>query len=343
MDKHVIEISWASLWRILLFVIFVAVLYLGRQVLLGLFLALVISSGLDFPVDFLEEHRIPRTLGVIIVFLASALILIIIAYRVVPFLILDLNTIFAGINHSSATRWLEPFVSFEQNQSFQLFFSHLSTQLFSGTVSPLSTLSDLFGSLGLAVAVLVSSFYLSLSHDGVDRFIRAVMPQNYEDATLRIYHRSRRKIGFWFRTQLLLSCVMGGSTWLALTLLGVDHAFLIGILAAIFELVPFVGPILSGTVAVIAAFGTSTALALYTLIVFLVLHQIEANVMVPLLTKRAVDLHPVIVITALIMGIEIGGFLGAIVAVPLAAVFQEIIEDWSRNKRVAPAPSPPGV
>ena len=165
-----------------------------------------------------------------------------------------------------------------------------------------------------------------------------VVPAAYEPATLRIYERSRRKIGAWFRMQLVLSLIMGLIVWGGLTLLGVQGAFLIGCLAAVFELVPFIGPIVSGAFAVVSAIGTSAQLAVYTLIFFVVAQQFESNVLVPLFSKRSVDLHPVIVITALLIGAEVGGFLGIVIAVPLAAVFQEVAEEWSIKKRGIPIP-----
>jgi predicted PurR-regulated permease PerM len=69
-----------------------------------------------------------------------------------------------------------------------------------------------------------------------------------------------------------------------------------------------------------------------------VAQQFESNILVPILSKRAVDLHPVIVITALLIGAEVGGFLGMVIAVPLAAVFQEVAEEWSIKKRGIPVP-----
>ena len=163
----------------------------------------------------------------------------------------------------------------------------------------------------------------------MERFIRVVFPPNLEAAALRIYDRSRKKIGFWFRTQIILSVVMGLLVWFALFLLGVRHAFLIGVLSGIFELVPFAGPIISGAIAVLSAFASSPTLALITLLVFLVIQQIESHVLVPLLTNKVVGLHPVIVIISLLIGAQAAGLWGVIIAVPAAAVLQEVIEDWS--------------
>lgn len=337
-ERKTLEISWSTLWRILFFIVLVILLYLGRQILLGLLLAIIISSGLEVVVDFLEKHSIPRTLGVILIFLAFAILIVVILYAVVPLLIVDLNTIFSGISKSAQNNiWLS-LVDLKSPQSLATVINRLSVGFFSGNVSPLGFISQTVGGFGLAVAVIISSFYLTLSRDGVERFIKAVLPADYEGLALRIYGRSRHKIGSWFRTQIVLSVLVGALVWGALLILGVKHAFLLGVLAAFFEIVPFVGPILSGAAAVLAALTTSAILAAYTLVVFLALHQLESHVLVPLLMRRSVGLHPVIVIIALLMGAEIGGFLSILIAVPVAAVFGEALDEWSSAKKPPMSP-----
>jgi len=328
-----LEISWASLWRVLFFVVLVAVLYSGRQILLGLFLAIIISSGLETTVDFLEKIGVPRTLGVILIFLVAILLIIILIYTVIPLIIVDLNAIFSGYGASGGI-W-EALVSLRTSSSLGAMVSKLSEEFFAGNISPMALFSRTLGSFGLALAVLVSSFYLSLSRDGVERFIRAVFPVDYVKRALNIYERSRRKIGFWFQAQILMSFIMGVLVWAAMAILGIKHAFLLGILAGIFEIVPFVGPIISGAIAVLAALSVSATLAVYTLLIFLALQQFESHVLVPLMMKKKVGLHPIIVIISLLIGAEVGGFLGAIIAVPAAAVFEEALDEWSGGKRPA--------
>lgn len=329
--KTVIEISWTSLWRIFFFILLGAIVYFGRQIFLGLFLALVISSGLESIVDLLERKGLPRPLGVILIFLFGIIFLATFIYTVIPLLIADLNSLFVGENKFGNSWWL-PLLDWKAYKSISDFSAQLSRQFFSGDISILGIFSGAVGNLGLVVAVLFCSFYLTLSRDGVEKFIRFVFPIQYEEAALRIYERSRRQTGFWLKTQILLSLTMSVLTWIALTILGVKHALLLGFLAGIFELVPFVGPILAGAIAVLVALLSSPTLAFYTLLVFLVIHQTESHILVPLLTRRNVGLHPVVVIIALLVGIEMNGVLGGVVAVPMAAVLQEIIEDWSRTK-----------
>jgi len=332
-EKTTFEVSWATLWRLLAFVALVAVLYEGRQIVLGLFLAIIISSGLEGVVDFLEIRvSLPRSVSVILIFLAALIVFILVIYTLVPFLLVEINTIFSGVNQASLGGW-GILLNLQPSQSVSSLVGKVSSQFIASNASPLQLFSQALGSFGLAAAVLISSFYLSLSHDGVEKFLMVVVPPDYEERIMRIYKRSKQLIGAWFRMQILLSVIMGFTVWAGLSLLGVRYAFLIAILAGLFELVPFLGPILSGAVAVVSALLTSTTLAFYTLIFFILAQQFEANILIPLLSRRSVGLHPVIVIVALLIGAEIGGVMGIIIAVPVAATFQEVVQDWSTKRR----------
>lgn len=333
MEKRLYEISWASLWKIFTFIVLVTIFYLGRQIILGLFLAIVISSGLEGLVKLLERVGLPRSISVILIFLVTVLLIVFIIYSLVPIIIVELNTIFST-NGSAvpANSWIT-LLSSKTSQSVSSLISKFSTQFFSGNTSPLDLFSNAIGSVGLAVAVILCSFYLSLSNDGVERFLKVVVPPDYEETALMLYEKSRKLIGSWFRTQILLSLVFGFTVWGGLALLHVKYAFLIAILAGLFELVPFVGPFLSGALAVISALSTSSTLAVYTLIFFIIAEQFEANILVPVLNQQIVGIHPVIVIVALLIGAEVGGILGIVISVPAAGIFQEVIQEWSTKRR----------
>lgn len=237
MEYRPFDISWSALWKVFAFCVIVAVLYAGRQILLGLFLAIIIASGIEGVVDYLEARiRLPRSVSVILIFLIALIAFILVAYTVIPFLLVELHTVFAGVDGASLGSW-----SFLANgtQSASSTVSSLSKTLIASQSSPFSLFSNFIGSFGLAFAVIVSSFYLSLDRDGVERFIDVVVPADYQDSTLRIYQRSKQLIGSWLRMQLLLSLIMGFTVWGGLTILGVRYAFLLGVLAGLFELVPF--------------------------------------------------------------------------------------------------------
>ncbi len=325
-----LEVTWASLWRVLLFVVLVAIFYQGRQILLGLFLAIIISSGLEGLIAWFERLGLPRSVGVILIFLLAMAIVVLVVYSLAPIVLVQLNTVFGDRGGVGGTLGSLLKINADTISST---INKISSSFFAGSSSPFDFFSNAVGSVGLTVAVILSSFYLCLSNDGVERFLKVVIPPDYESAALSIYERSRKLISNWFRTQILLTVVFGFTVWVGLALLHVKYSLLIAVLAGFFELVPFVGPFLSGALAVISALSTSTSLAVYTLIFFVIAEQFEANVLVPILNQHIVGIHPVIVIVAILIGAQIGGILGIIISVPAAGVFQEVIQEWSTKKR----------
>jgi predicted PurR-regulated permease PerM len=334
MDRRVIEISWGSLWRVFVFSFLILILFLAREVFMGLFLALVIASGLEPVINKLERLKIPRTLSVIMIFIVFCFILVVILYALIPRLIIDINSALIGLKSQPIGKgWLAPFLDITTTTTLTGVIGKLSRQILASDTSPIGFFMQALGGLSLVLTVVVSSFYLSLSRDGVERFIRVVFPRDSEEAMLRLYARSKRQVAAWFHTQILLSIFVGTLVLLATSLLGVRHAIPLALLAAVLEIVPFVGPVVAGSVAVMVALSQSTTLALITLLIFVVIQQIEGHLFVPILMKRSVGLHPVIVIIALIIGGQLEGILGVLIAVPAAAVFQEIVEDWSDKRR----------
>jgi predicted PurR-regulated permease PerM len=267
---------------------------------------------------------------VIFIFLLILFLIALFIYTVLPLALAEFNTIFSGVDKGGGLNILS---SLKSSKSFSAALSQLSSQVFSGNTSPLDFFSTALGGFGLAASVILSSFYLSLSRDGVERFIKVVVPPDEEPTALRIYERSKKKLAAWFRMQIMLTVIMALTVWAGLSLLGVPYAFFIACLAGLFELVPFLGPILAGVVAVVSAMGVSAPLAVYTLIFFVLAQQFESNVLIPLLSRHTVGIHPVIAIVALLIGATVGGVLGIVISIPAAAVFQEVIEEWSTRKR----------
>ena len=205
--------------------------------------------------------------------------------------------------------------------------------LISGSQSFLDIISRFFGGIALTASVFVLSFYLTVGKDGVERFLLTILPPTYEARAIELYTKVRRKIGRWLRGQMLLSLVIGITVFFGLWLLGVKYSLILGILAGIFELVPYVGPIFSGSVAVLVAATDSLTLGVYTLLLFILIQQIENNVLVPAVMSLTTSLNPVVILISLLVGAKLFGFIGLILAVPAAVLLQEIIEDWSESRK----------
>ncbi|MEX2010571.1 MAG: AI-2E family transporter, partial [Parcubacteria group bacterium] len=146
--------------------------------------------------------------------------------------------------------------------------------------------------------------------------------------------RSQTKIGLWMQGQLLLAAIVMVLVYLGLLLIGVEHALLLAVAAGVFEIIPIFGPILAAIPAVLVAFaadGPGTALLVAGL--FLVIQQFENHLIYPLVVKKVVGVPPMVSIIALLVGAKLAGFLGIVIAVPVAAILMEFLSDWEQDKK----------
>lgn len=312
---------------ILLFGLF----YFTRDVLIAVLLAIVISSALDPIVTFLEERKIPRVLGVLGIYILVIAGFALIIYTVVPLALSELNTLISRLTELNV-----PLLGIEGlsqvvkalNESI----GKLANLLISGSTSLLEAISRFLGGLALAVTVFVLSFYLTIDRDGIENFLKTILPPSYEDQVLDIYFRTKRKIGRWLQGQIFLSLSIGMSVFVALWLLDVKYSLILGILAGLLEIVPFVGPILSGAIAFLIALAQSFYSGIYVLIIFLVIQQLEGHLLVPAFMKLTTGLNPAMILISLLAGGKLFGFVGLILAVPAAVLVQEVINRWSDTK-----------
>ncbi len=331
METKGLSISWGSLWRILLMIALASILFIAQDILIALFLAIVISSALDPIVSWLERKKIPRLLSTLGLYVAIIFLLALIAYAIIPVALSEFSNLLSNVGKYSGTLLdvLDTSVLIESvNEGLKQF----TDLLLSGSTSLLDVGSKFFGGLSTVVSVFVLSFYLTVGKDGVERFFVTILPSMYESKVLDLYARIKRKLGGWLAGQLVLSGIFGFLVFIGLWILGVKYSLLLGIVAGVLELVPFVGPIFSGSIAVLVGFTASPQLAFYTLILFIVLQQLEGHLLVPGVNKFSTDVDPVVVLVSMLIGAKVFGILGLILAVPAAVLLQELIADWSQTK-----------
>ena len=321
------------MWRIFLILFLVVVLFLARESLIILFLAIIVSSALDGLVSYLQRKKIPRVLGTLLIFLVALTILALLLYTFIPIAIFELQNLLENFKKIEIPIFGSLDVSqFTGVDKYLGNLGNLADVLFSGGASFLNIVSAVFGNFALIIATLILSFYLTINRGGVERFLRAILPIPQEDYIVDIYLRARKKMGRWLQGQILLMLVIGAATTIGLWILGVKYSLVLGILAGVLEIVPIVGPIFAGTIAFLVAISESWTLGLYVIILFLVIQQAESHLLVPLVMRKTVGISPVVVVIAILAGSQVAGIIGVILAVPAAVVLQEVIEDWERRK-----------
>lgn len=183
------------------------------------------------------------------------------------------------------------------------------------------------------VIIIVLSFYLAVQEDGVGKFIRIITPYKHEKYMVGLWKRSQVKIGRWMQGQLMLSSIVGILVYLGLTLIGVEHALLLAVLAGAFELIPLFGAIMAAIPALFIAFiGGGMPTLMIVAIFYIIVQQFENHIIHPLIVRKVVGIPPIISIIALIVGGKLAGFLGILIAVPIAAIMMELLADYEAGK-----------
>ena len=362
MDKNItINITGGSIVKAILFVVLFIVLFLIRDIILVILTAVVIASAIEPMTKWLGKKGVSRLLSVVFVYFTLAVVLVGIFYTFVPTLINDTSSLL-----SSAPRYIDSIslwnplseektimeskglasdISETLNQSREA-VREISSGSFRNALSDftqsiaklsgnfLQTVSVVFGGILSLVLIIVLSFYLAVQEDGIAKFLQIVTPKHHETYVIDLWRRSQIKIGYWMQGQLLLAVLVGILVYLGLTIVGVRNALAFAFLAAVFEIIPIFGPILSAIPAVAVSYvDGGLSLALIVAGIYLIIQQFENHLIYPLVVKKIVGVPPILVILALIIGGKLAGFLGILLSVPVAATLMEYFDDLEKVKK----------
>ncbi|MDQ3701507.1 MAG: AI-2E family transporter [Chloroflexota bacterium] len=182
------------------------------------------------------------------------------------------------------------------------------------------------------IFILVLALYLTADGERIRRYLVGFLPAQRREQAQGVLAAIGERLGGWVRGQILLCVVIGAVTLGGLWLIGVPYAALLALVAALGELIPMIGPILSAIPAVAVAFTQSPAQGLLTLGFYVLVQQIENYVVVPRIMERAVNIHPLGVMLALLAGAELYGITGAILSLPVAAAVAVLLAEVRRAR-----------
>jgi len=334
-SPQLINISTSTIFRIILILLGLLFLYLIRDILIMVFVAVIIAAAINGPVSWLQKNKVPRILGVIFVFLVIFLLLAVIISLVFPPLASQIKQLaihFPGFLEKIGLSVQEWWGRYRIEGNLQTLLDRFSEKLTQATSSVLATIISIFGGLFSAVIVLVISFYLAVQEKGVKKFLVSLAPKEHQGYLSDLIERIQTKIGGWLRGQLLLMLIVGLLTYLGLSILGVKYALTLALVAGILEIVPYIGPILAAIPAVILVFFQSPLLALWVILLYIAIQQLENYLIVPQVMKKTVGLNPIFIIIVMLIGAKLAGILGVILSVPVAAALAEFFKDFQKKE-----------
>jgi predicted PurR-regulated permease PerM len=178
------------------------------------------------------------------------------------------------------------------------------------------------------ILILIASGYFLYDFPKFIANFRRFVPVRWRPLYADLSDKTDDAIGGYLRGQVLITVILGVMIWIGLSIVGVPLALAISFLAAIFNLVPYLGPIIGVVPAVLLGFTVSPLTALLAVLVFIIANQVEGNLLSPLILSRSTNLHPVTVLLAIIAGLGLLGFVGALIAVPVVALTKVILESY---------------
>ncbi|MFC1617775.1 AI-2E family transporter [Patescibacteria group bacterium] len=332
MIKRVVEhgISTKALLKVAVIAIGIILIFVLRNVLIALFIAIVIASALDPVVDRWQKATIPRWLSVLIIMFIIFGIFGFVIFLMIPPVTDQIeqlsNNIPAVLDQFQDVRAVAE--QYNLIDSSQGFLQAVGDRLGDATQGIFSWLTGAFSGIVLLITMVVLSAYLVSQEKGVKKFVKAISPLKYRPYIVHLTDRIQSKMGQWLRGQLILMFIVGGLTYLGLWLMGVEYALILAILAGLLEIIPIIGIPIAIIPALIIAFTQNPLLALFVLILYVVIQQVENHILVPKIMHKAVGINPVFVILALLIGYELGGILGVILSVPAATAIAVFVKDF---------------
>ena len=311
--------------------------WLLRDIVRWCVIALFFAVALNPPVNWLNHHRVPRSLAILLAYLALFLFFVILGLLVLPSLvdqvqelITYLVTLFqqpGGLNQALqelANRYgLGSYLDTLRNQ-----LSALPGQLPVAAGPFLVVTRGVIGSITATLSILLLTFFLLL--DG-DRFIEAgqsLIPASQRARVQRLLKQSARAVSGYITGNLVISLIAGVAVFVVLELLSLPFAVALAMVVALFDLIPLIGATLGALLVIVVALFIAPVKAAILLVYFLIYQQIENNLLQPLVYGRSVHLHPLAVFLAILVGGELLGILGALLAIPVAEIIRILGAEW---------------
>ena len=369
------RIEWPRLQSILLCLVLLLVLLLAlgwvlaqiSRALLLFVLAAVLALVVVPLVDWGERHHLPRWLAAIgtyvlfaVVFLGGLFLLLAPLVReaaelgtTLPGYLAALN---AGLGQLGGDLAGTPF-----GPALEALRSQVRTPLADWSVGVVrglvGFLSGAGGSVADSLLVLIISLYLLVGGRQIHEAVLRLLPAPYRSQYLYLTGALTQVVGDYIRSQLVLALLLGVAVTVGLSLLGLPYALLLGVLATVLGLIPMFGSALSAVPALLVALTQPFPTVLWVLLFFIVVQNVQDQVLAPRIQARSVGLHPLAVMFALLAGAQLAGPLGALLALPVAgfvwivlvAVYRNLAPDAEPGVRAGPSPdgvtaasAPPG-
>jgi len=286
-----------------------------KDILFLVFLSFILMTAIYPMVLWLEKFKIPRAISTVVIYFVVLGTLALVIGSSIPALVTQSTTLAVTLP-ATAARVL-PYWNID--------FQTLTGQIAPLSANVLSVTLGIFSNIFTTFTVLIITFYLIVERRRAEATLVEFLGASIGKKVTGILRAIEGRLGAWVRGELLLMTFIGVLTYIGLTLLHVEFALPLALIAGLLEIVPMIGPIISAVPAVLVGLSVSPLFALSVVALYIIVQQLENNIFVPIVMKKSVGLSPLVTILALMVGARLGGIAGAILAVPLVLVLQVVL------------------
>jgi predicted PurR-regulated permease PerM len=348
-SANVIPSNWTTRRVILatLVVLLVAVsfllLYRFRMVVLIVFAGVVVSMAMAPSVDWLQRHRLPRSASVIVIYLILLVLLIAFVVLLVPPIVEQLSATVPKIESYyrdlKAALISSPLLVIRQIAAQMPAQINLTPTLTAPTAGApatggaldavgqvLSATGSILNGLFTLTALLLIGFYWTLEGEHAVRALWQPLPADQRENARDILKEIETRVGGYVRGQGFLALVVGAAALVIYLLIGLPAALAVALLAGLFELIPVLGPTLGAIPAVLVAFAYDPSKVIWVIVATALIQLVENNLLAPRVMHKTVGVNPVVTLLAIVAFGALFGFAGLLLAIPMAAVMQVILD-----------------
>jgi predicted PurR-regulated permease PerM len=298
-------------------------------------------------VNWLDEHmprrlkgwKASRALSIVLTYLALIALLVGLVAFVVPIAVEQTRVFIENWPRltgrvqelwSEGLGWYQETIPEEWAQTVESNLRDLLNDVIAGVQNALvATVRTVSGTISFVIGLVVIPFWMFyILHDveDVNQGVLSVLPEQLRPDVMSMASLIDDVLSAYIRGQLLLVLFVGSMATLALLIIGVPFALVLGIIAGMFEVLPFIGPLLGAIPAVLVALLSDPISAVWVGLAFLAIQQVENLILVPRIAGQSVKLHPAAVMVVLVIGNELAGLFGMLLAVPVAAIIRDVFK-----------------
>ncbi len=320
-----IEISPKTILLFIFIPLGIYFLWIVRDILFSLLIGFILMSSLRPAVNWLAAKRVPRTLAVFIVYFLFLFVFIYLISLVIPPIIYETVSLIGNLPKiiESLNPNLKQYIDY---QTATQYVPNVTNRVF-------DILSGLFSNTLFVVSTLFFGLYLLIEEDLIKKFLTRYFEEHKTHHVVTIFEKAEKRMSSWFWGEIVLMTVVGTLTYIGLNIIGMKYALPLAVLAGLFEVIPNIGPVISAIPAILIGFTQSVFTGFSAAALYFIVQQLENNLIVPIVMRRAVGINPIITLVALLVGGKIGGVLGVLLAIPLLLFIETVIRELLPKKK----------